>query len=388
MWTPKVTSPWARNCVGVGIGGEQNILAFSLSKVFTASLGSLFRREGRYVSIDIGSSALKLLEVEGTSTELTIRSFGSAPLPATAIQNNMIVEPDGVAGVIRGLLRKTGISANEAVTAVPGPAVIIKKLQLPTQTPNELENSVLFEAGNFIPESLENVNLDYMVTDVLEKERQFEVLLVAVKRDIINSYTNTLQIAGLEPAVVDVDYFALENMYELNYPPSENQVVALVNIGARYSCMNILRGGRSTFTGDVPVGGKEFNDALVRNLGVSAADAETIKLGANPAHPVDQIEPVLQPVKEFLAEEIHRALSFFWTAATDEQISSILLTGGTSRVPGLVNLLSERLEVPVHIANPLANVHLAHGVDRAALERDAASFAIAVGLGVRRPGDK
>jgi type IV pilus assembly protein PilM len=363
-------------------------LAFSLSKVFNASLGGLFRREGRYVSLDIGSSALKLLEVEGTSTALTIRNCGIAPLPPSAVQNNMVVEPDGVAGVVRGLMRKLGVSANEAVTAVPGPAVIIKKLQLPTQAPNELENSVLFEAGNFIPESLENVNLDYMVTDVLEKERQFEVLLVAVKRDIINSYTSTLQLAGLEPLVVDVDYFALENMYELNYPPSDNQVVALVNIGARYSCMNILRGGRSTFTGDVPVGGKEFNDALVRNLGVSPGEAESIKLGTHPLHPVDQIEPVLQPVKEFLAEEIHRALSFFWTAATDEQISSILLSGGTSRVPGLVNLLAERLEVPVHIVNPLTNVTVARAADRAALEKDAPSFAIAVGLGVRRPGDK
>jgi type IV pilus assembly protein PilM len=363
-------------------------LAFSLSKVFNASLGGLFRREGRYVSLDIGSSALKLLEVEGTSTALTIRNCGIAPLPPSAVQNNMVVEPVGVAGVVRGLMRKLGVSANEAVTAVPGPAVIIKKLQLPTQAPNELENSVLFEAGNFIPESLENVNLDYMVTDVLEKERQFEVLLVAVKRDIINSYTSTLQLAGLEPVVVDVDYFALENMYELNYPPSDNQVVALVNIGARYSCMNILRGGRSTFTGDVPVGGKEFNDALVRNLGVSPGEAESIKLGTHPLHPVDQIEPVLQPVKEFLAEEIHRALSFFWTAATDEQISSILLSGGTSRVPGLVNLLAERLEVPVHIVNPLTNVTVARAADRAALEKDAPSFAIAVGLGVRRPGDK
>jgi type IV pilus assembly protein PilM len=309
-------------------------------------------------------------------------------LPPSAIQNNMVVEPDGVSGVIRNLLRKAGISATEAITAVPGPAVIIKKLQLPSQSPNELENSVLFEAGNFIPESLENVNLDYMVTDVLEKERQYEVLLVAVKRDIINSYTHTLQLAGLEPTVVDVDYFALENMYELNYPPRENQVVALVNIGARYSCMNILRGGRSTFTGDVPVGGKEFNDALVRNLGVSVAEAESIKLGTHPSYPADQVEPILQPVKEFLAEEIHRALSFFWTAATDEQISSILLSGGTSRVPGLVTLLGERLEVPVQLVNPLTNVTIGHGADRAALERDAASLAIAVGLGVRRPGDK
>ncbi len=359
-------------------------MAFSLSKV----LGRLFAREGRYVCLDIGSSSLKLLEVEGSSSQLTIRNYGTAALPPSAIQNNMIVEPDGVSGVIRNLLRKAGISATEAVTAVPGPAVIIKKLQLPSQTSNELENSVLFEAGNFIPESLENVNLDYMVTDVLEKERQYEVLLVAVKRDIINSYTNTLQLAGLEPTVVDVDYFALENMYELNYPPRENQIVALVNIGARYSCMNILRGGRSTFTGDVPVGGKEFNDALVRNLGVSLAEAESIKLGTHPSYPADQVEPILQPVKDFLAEEIHRALSFFWTAATDEQISSILLSGGTSRVPGLVTLLGERLEVPVQLVNPLTNVTIGHGVDRAALEKDAASLAIAVGLGVRRPGDK
>jgi type IV pilus assembly protein PilM len=363
-------------------------LAFSLSKIFTSSLSGLFRREGRYISLDIGSSMIKVLEVESGGSQLTIRAYGSAPLPPSAVQNNMIVEPEGVAGIVRGLLKKSGAGASEAITAVPGPAVIIKKLQLPSQSPNELENSVLFEAGNFIPESLENVNLDYMVTDVLEKERQFEVLLVAVKRDIINSYTTTLQLAGLEPVVVDVDYFALENMYELNYPPSEHQVVALVNIGARYSCMNILRGGRSTFTGDVPVGGKEFNDALVRNLGVSAAEAETIKLGLHPTYPLDQVEPVLQPVKEFLAEEIHRALSFFWTAATDEQISMILLSGGTSRVPGLVQLLSERLEVPVHVVNPLSNVTLASGVDRAALEKDAPSFAIAIGLGVRRPGDK
>jgi type IV pilus assembly protein PilM len=363
-------------------------LANGLSKIFTSSLGDLFRREGRYLTLDIGSSAVKLLEVESGSAKLHVRAFGSQPIPGSAIQNNMVQEPEAVANAIRALLKETGAGSREAITAVPGPAVIIKKLQLPSQPPNELENSVLFEAGNFIPESLENVNLDYMITDVLEKERQFEILLVAVKKDIINSYTSTLTMAGLEPVVVDVDYFALENMFELNYPPSEKDVVALVNVGARYSCMNILRGGRSTFTGDVPVGGKEFNDALVRNLGVTPGEAELIKQGTNPQYPLDQIEPVLQPVKEFLAEEIHRALSFFWTAATDESISSIYLSGGAAQVPGLVGLLTERLEVPVHLANPLANVTLARGLDRARLDREASSYAVAIGLGVRRPGDK
>ena len=360
----------------------------AFSKIFTSSLGDLFRRDGRYVAIDIGSSSVKLIETEGPATRPVVRAFGSQPLPASAIQNNMVQEPDAVASAIRALLKDTGAGAKRAVTAVPGPAVIIKKLQLPAQPPNELENSVLFEAGNFIPESLENVNLDYMVTDVLDKEKQFEVLLVAVKRDIINSYTSTLLMAGLEPAVVDVDYFALENMFDLNYPPNENEVVALVNVGSRYSCMNILRGGRSTFTGDVPVGGKEFNDALVRNLGVSPAEAETIKLGAHPGHPLDQVEPVLQPVKEFLAEEIHRALSFFWTAATDESISSIYLSGGAAGVPGLPQLLTERLEVPVHLADPFARVAFGRGIDREMVQREACSFAIAVGLATRRPGDK
>jgi type IV pilus assembly protein PilM len=348
----------------------------------------LFRGEGRYVTVDIGSSTLKLLEVEGSSSQLSIRAAGITTLQPSAVQNNMVVEPESVANAIKGLMKKSGATARQVITAVPGPAVIIKKLQLPAQSPNELENSVLFEAGNFIPESLENVHLDYMVTDVIEKEQQFEVILVAVKRDIINSYTTALTMAGLEPVVADVDYFALENMYELNYPQSENQVVALVNIGARYTCMNILRGSHSTFTGDVPVGGKEFNDALVRNLGVTPAEAESIKLGMHPTYPLEQVEPVLQPVKEFLAEEIHRALSFFWTAATDEQISSIVVAGGTARIPGLVGLLSERLEVPVTIVNPLSRVTISSSVDRAALERDAACFAIAVGLGVRRPGDK
>ncbi|MGH7856347.1 MAG: type IV pilus assembly protein PilM [Candidatus Binatia bacterium] len=363
-------------------------MASALSKILTLRVADLFRKEGQYVSLDIGSSSVKLLEVQGEGGQLEIVASGTIAIPASAVQNNLVQEPETVAAAIGELMKRTKATGKHAITAVPGPAVIIKKIQLPSQSATDLENAVLFEAGNFIPENLENVNLDYMITDVLEKENQYEVLLVAVKKDIINSYTSTVRMAGLEPVVVDVDYFALENMFDLNYSPGDNRVVALVNVGARYSCMNILRGDRSTFTGDVPVGGKEFNDALVRNLGVDAAQAETIKLGRSTEYPLDQIEPVLQPVKEFLTEEIHRALSFFWTASTDESISAIYLSGGSARVPGLKELLAERLEVPVDFANPFAKVAIGRNVDRSMLERDASSFAVAVGLGVRRPGDK
>lgn len=344
--------------------------------------------EASFLSIDIGSSAIKLLEVGGTDTSLEVLSCGLVPLPPSAVQNNLVQESETVASAIQELVRRSGAKATQVITAVPGPAVIIKKINLPAQSTADLENAVLFEAGNFIPESLENVNLDYMITDVLEAENQIEVLLVAVKKDIINSYTHTIRSAGLEPVVVDVDYFALENMFELNYAPTENQVVAIVNIGARYSCMNILRGNRSTFTGDVPVGGKEFNDALIRNLGVSAAEAEQIKLGKSSEYPIEAIEPVLQPVTEFLTEEVHRALSFFWTASTDESINSIFLSGGAASVPGLRQLLSERLEVPVEIIDPFGKVKTGKSADTALLQSHAASFGVAVGLGIRRPGDK
>jgi type IV pilus assembly protein PilM len=363
-------------------------LANALSGLLNFRLGDLFRGDSRVLCLDIGSSAVKLLEVDNPGTNPRVRAYGSVALPATAVLNNTVQEPEQVAAAIRSLCDAVGAKSKDVVGAVPGPAVIIKKIQLPNQPPSELENSVLFEAGNFIPESLENVNLDYQVLDYLERENQVEILLVAVKKEIINSYTTTIRMAGLEPVVIDVDYFALENMFELNYAPPANEIVALVNVGARYTCINILRGNRSTFTGDVPVGGKEFNDALVRNLGVSMSEAENIKLGANPEYPADHVESVLQPVREFLAEEIHRALSFFWTAATDESISAVYLSGGAAQVPGFAPLLNERLEIPVHLAKPFDKVDIARGVDRGALEREAASFAIAVGLGSRRPGDK
>ncbi len=359
----------------------------TLSKVLTSSLGELVRGDGGWLALDVGSSSVKLLELDRAPGSLRVRAFGAHALPASAVQNNRVREPEAVASVIRLLLEESGASAVRTITVIPGPAVILKKLRLPAQAPRELEASILFEAGNLIPESLDNVHLDYAITDVLEKERQYEVLLVAVKKDILDSYVSAIRMAGLEPAVVDVDYFALENMFALNHPPAEHEVAALINVGARYSCMNILRARRSTFTGDVPVGGKELNDALMRSLGVTFAEAEAIKLGDLRQHAPERVEAVLHPAKELLAEEIHRALSFFGTAATDESIGSIYLSGGAARIPGLATLLADRLEVPVRLADPFAKVTFARGVDRAAVGLDAARYAIAIGLGARGPGE-
>jgi type IV pilus assembly protein PilM len=223
-----------------------------VSRILAAKIRNPFRRQGGFLVVDIGSSSVKLAEVHHGSNGPRISALGMEPLPATVVQSNVIQDEAPVVDAIKKLIAENGIRSEQVITAVPGPAVIVKKVVLPAQTGAAVESAVLAEAGHLIPDSLENVNLDYQVIDWIESGDKMEVLVVAVKREIINSYTGAIRAAGLEPVVVDVDYFALENMFELNYDAAEGHPVALVNIGARYSSINILKAGRSTFTGDVP----------------------------------------------------------------------------------------------------------------------------------------
>jgi type IV pilus assembly protein PilM len=359
-----------------------------LQNLLGANLSNPFKRTGGYLVVDIGSSSIKLAEVFHGGSGPRITALAQAPLPPTVIQSNVIQDEAPVVDAIKALIQRTGVQSKAAITAVPGPAVIVKKVVLPAQTGNAVDAAVLAEAQQLIPDSLDNVHLDYQVVDWMEDGNKMEVLVVAVKREIINSYTAAIRAAGLDPAVVDVDYFALENMFELNYD-AEGGSVALVNIGARYSSINILKDGRSTFTGDVPVGGAEFTDALVRQLGVSPNDADALKRGRGAANiaPADA-EPILGSVTEFIVEEVQRALSFFWTAATDEPLGAVLLSGGPSRMPGLSTQLKERLDTNVEVVDPFRRVTLDGRVDRALIEESGPALAVIVGLATRRPGDK
>lgn len=362
------------------IGG---LLSRSLSEL------NPFRGAEPYLAVDLGSSTIKIVEVQGRANELRVTGLARGATPPTGIQNNMVVEMDAVAAAVRGLCEGARLRAKKAITVVPGPAVIIKRLTLPAQTEQELENTVLVEAGNFIPEELENVNLDYQITDYLDEGRRMEVLVVAAKKDIVNSYVDALRQAGLAPVVVDVDYFALENMFELNYEPPPGRAIALVNIGSRYSAINILKNGRSMFTGDVPVGGRDITDSLMRDLNLSFEEAEALKAG-RPLDPavMDHAGPVLEIAAGAVIDEIHHALSFFWTAATDETIDHIYLSGGASLMPGLASQLAERVGAPVDLADPFAHLTLGANVNQQTVKEQAPEFAVAAGLATRRPNDK
>jgi type IV pilus assembly protein PilM len=370
-------------------GLAQKLQLSRLQQLLGANLTNPFKKQDGLLVLDIGSSSIKLAEVVHGASGPRLTALAMAPVPPSVIQSNVIQDEGPIVDTIRALVQRTGVQSTGVITAVPGPAVIVKKVVLPAQTGNAVDSAVLAEAQQLIPDSLDNVHLDYQVVDWMEDGNKMEVLVVAVKRDIINSYTAAIRAAGLDPAIVDVDYFALENMFELNYDASEGGSVALVNIGARYSSINILKDGRSTFTGDVPVGGAEFTDALVRQLGVSPADADALKRGKS----VGSLTPedagtVLGSVTEFIVEEVQRALSFFWTAATDEPLGAVLLSGGPARMPGLSTQLRERLDTKVDVVDPFRRVNVDGRVDRALIEQSGPALAVTVGLATRHPGDK
>jgi type IV pilus assembly protein PilM len=228
------------------------------------------------------------------------------------------------------------------------------------------------------------------VVNYLEGGSKIEVLLVAVRKEIVESYTDVIVQAGLEPAVMDVDYFALESMYESNYEPqAPGEIIGLIHIGARYTSINVLSSGVSTFTGDLPVGGEEFTDTLRRSLQLSAEAAETLKVtGMLDGQEYAELEDLLRPTSESLAEDIRRTLSLYGAIASEEGIRTIYLSGGGAKLRGLAGVLEEKLGVPVKIADPFQGFKLDKNVDLEFLKESASQFGVGVGLAIRRPGDK
>lgn len=354
-------------------------------------LDSLFNRRNNepFIGVDIGTSTIKLMSIEVNGDRCKLLSAGVVPTPANAIGNNAVVKPEQTAQAIRSLIEANEIKGLRATVALPGPAVFSKKITLAYADPEDLEANLRFEASNYIPHSVDAVHLDYQLLKV-HGGSTMDLLLVAVKNEIMNSYLNVLERAGLEPAIADVDYFALENMFELNYPEEKNRTVALLNIGARYTSVSILQDGQSLFTGDIPVGGRLYTDALVEAAGMQPADAEKAKAGCE-VKGFDQnlINETLDRTTEHMAGELQRQLAFFWnTAATDRSIEAIYISGGASRVPGLVEEIGVRTGMVCKAIEPLRAVQWMEQFDRDYIEEIQSSLAVSVGLAVRRFGDK
>jgi type IV pilus assembly protein PilM len=335
------------------------------------------------VGLDIGSSSIKSVELKSTKQGYELVSFGLEPLAQDTVVDGAIMDAPLVAGAIGTIFDRQEIKTRSVATAVSGHSVIVKRVSLPVMTDEELYDRIQSEASQHIPFDISDVNLDYQLLD--SAESQMDVLLVAVKKDKILNHTNVLAQAGKTPTVVDIDAFALQNCYEVNYDPDPTQTVALLNVGASVMNINIVRGGAPLFTRDVSVGGNQYTDALQKELDLSYEDAERLKKGEAVAGVNEEHRgTILRSVSDILILEIQKTFDFFRATASGENIQRIYLAGGTARVPGLVDLLREEFALPVEELYPFRKIVINPGRHNEDQVRELAPrLAIAVGLALR-----
>ena len=354
---------------------------------------SLFNRKRSVVGLDIGSSAVKAVELRASGKGYRVAAFGSEPVPPDSIVDGAIIDGTAVADAIRRVFASKAFKTKEVAASLSGNAVIVKKISLPVMTAAELDESIYWEAEQYIPFDIQDVNLDYQILDAgsgAESKGTMEVLLVAAKKEKIADYTGVIAQAGRIPIVVDVDAFALQNAYELNYGFDPGAVVVLLNAGASAININIVAGAQSVFTRDVSLGGNAYTEAVQRELNLPFESAELLKKGL----PVDGATfedalPVLRAMTENVLLEVQKTFDFFKATASTDHIDRIMLSGGASRVDGFAEALQERFGTPVEVFDPFKKV-VFDGKKFTPEQRELVgqTAAVAVGLALRRAGDR
>jgi type IV pilus assembly protein PilM len=353
----------------------------------------MFGRSKAVVGLDIGSSAVKAVELKPAGKGYRVAAYGAEPVPADAIVDGAIIDAGAVADAIRAVFdHNKAFKSRDVCASLSGNAVIVKKITLPVMTESELEESIYWEAEQYIPFDIQDVNLDYQILDAgtgPDSRGSMEVLLVAAKKEKIGDYTGVIAQAGRTPVIVDVDAFALQNAYDRNYGMSADQVIVLLNAGASAININIFQGEQAMFTRDISMGGNAYTEAVQKELDLPYELADQLKKGI----PVDgatfeEAQPVLRAVTENVLLEVQKTFDFFRATAASDRIDRIMLSGGASRVDGFRDMLHERFGIPVEDFDPFREV----GWDARKLGHDgaehAATAAVAVGLALRKVGDR
>jgi type IV pilus assembly protein PilM len=338
------------------------------------------------VGLDIGSSAVKAVELARKGPGLQLLNLGFENLQTDTIVDGQIMELNNVSNVISHIFSEHQIRTTRVAAGVSGHSVIVKNIVLPHMSDEELQESFSWHAEEHIPFDIGDVNLDYELTS--KSSESLHVLMAACKSDKINNVKQAIQLAGKQPVIIDVDAFALQNCYEVNYHPRHGEIVALLNIGAATMNINILNGARSIFARDASVGGSQYTSLLQKELGISFEQAESVKRGMALPDGVEPkpIQPIIETVSETLALEVKKTFDFYRTTAHESEVAiqKILLAGGGSKLPGLPDFLGARFDIPVEVFDPFRQIEVdATKFDPDYMREIVPEMAVAVGLALR-----
>ena len=338
------------------------------------------------VGLDIGSSSVKAVELAKKGAGLQLLNLGFENLQTDTVVDGQIMELNNVSNVIAQIFNEHQIRTTRVAAGVSGHSVIVKNIVLPQMSQEELQESFSWHAEEHIPFDIADVNLDYELTS--RSQDALHVLMAACKSDKIANVKQAIQLAGKQPVIIDVDAFALQNCYELNYRPRPGEIVALLNIGAATMNINILNGTRSIFARDASVGGSQYTSLLQKELGLSYEQAEGVKRGMALPDGIEPrpIQPIIETVSEAMALEVNKTFDFYRATAHegDAAIQKILLAGGGSKLPGLADFLAKKFEIPVEVFDPFRQIEVdSRKFDPDYMREIVPEMAVAVGLALR-----
>lgn len=347
---------------------------------------AFFKKSKPLVGLDIGSSSVKAVELTKSKKGYQVTGFASEGLGQDAVVDGAIMDAPAVAETIKKTIGAGKFKPKGVATGVSGHSVIVKRVVVPAATEAELEASIEMDAEQYIPFEIAEVNLDYQVVGpgtTSGDEPGFEVVLVAAKKDKIQNQTSVISLAGRSPEVVDIDAFALQNVFEANYTVDPAATIALLNIGASLMNINITKGGMPLFIRDVSVGGNQYTDILQKELQLNFQEAEDLKLGKSGESEAEMVQPLLESITEMLVMEVQKTFDFFRETYPSETITQVLISGGTSHMVGLAERIQATFSYPTEVLNPFKSITVAPKLDVAKITSLGPALAVAVGLALR-----
>jgi len=350
----------------------------------------VFSKKDTLVGLDIGSRSLKAAEISESKRGRELKRFGITEIAHGAIEDGTINDPESVAESIRQLFKAYNIKERNVAISIGGYSVIVKKIAVQTMDEDQLQETIHFEAEQYIPFDISDVNLDFQILgDNETNPNQMNVFLVAAKKEMVNDYVNLANLAGLNPCIVDVEAFALQNTFEANYDTAGDNV-ALIDIGASKTSLNILKGNNSVFMRDVSLGCMQINQKIISLIDCSYDDAEQLKYGSGSDRLSDEdLKGIVSSIVADWCTEIRRALDFFYSTYPDDQIKRIILSGGGANIAEFRELLAVEASAEVETINPFRNIYVDDNhFDPDFIKQVGPQAAITAGLAIRKVNDK
>ncbi len=350
------------------------------------ALAKIGKRSSTLLGIDISSTSVKILQMSPVGYSYKLENYVIRPLPANAVVEKNISDIDAVGECILSAVTILKPSIKDAAVAVAGSAVITKTIEMNSSlTDSEMENQIVVEADQYIPYPLEEVAIDFERQELSERNPDMvEVLLAACRRENVDTRVTALELGSLTARVVDIEAYAIERAFTLlgeQIGVDDDHTVAIVDIGAMTTTLNVILGGKTIYTREQMFGGMALSEEVQRRFGLSAVEAETaMKRGGLP----DEYEyEILAPFKETVVQQISQTLQFFFSSSHYNEVDHILLAGGVAAINGLPDMVQEILSTPVRVANPFLNLPVSSRVNKSMLKNDAPSLLIACGLAMR-----